>query len=472
MKKQVVIIGGGISGLSTAYYLDQFATEKNLELEIFLIEKTAKLGGCLGTQQTNGCLMEEGAESFITLKTGVLDLVKELKIENELIETNANERQSYIYSKGKLRVLPEGFYLFAPSKIWNFIFSSLLSWPGKLRVLLEYFMPAKKIDGDESIGAFVERRFGKECVVSLAQPMIGGIYGANIYNLSLNSTFPNLAEMENKNGGVIRGLMKKRRSEEAEATASGPRYSLFLSFKKGMGSLILALNEALRLKIKNINRHVAKIDRIDQKYHLKFKSGESLQADCVCLATSANDSAILTSNIDTNLSHSLSEIAYESSVTINFLFSLSSCKKPSGFGFVVPRSENSPILGCTFSSNKFEDRSSPETFLIRCFIATAENDALLSYSDAQLSNLALTEIHRMTEFQGTPILSYVKKYKKVLPQYCVGHKKRVEQIRENIGKTKNLYVTGNYFDGTGVPDCVSQAKQTASIMIHDLLNSK
>src|SRR5436190_5747510 len=259
--QRVVIIGGGISGLAAAYRLLELNSNSDQNLKLTLLESSSRLGGVLKTTERDGFLIEAGADSFISEKPEAVALAKRLGIDSRLIETNEQHRRSFIVRGGKLYAVPEGFQLLAPSRFWPFVTTGIFSWPGKARMALDLFLPRRtSVNGsdDESLAQFVRRRLGREALERMAQPMIGGIYTADPEQLSLRATMPRFLEMERAHGSIIRALRKQARppgdeGTDIDAAASGARYSLFLSFDRGMQ----LLTDKLEQKIREFNTEVA-----------------------------------------------------------------------------------------------------------------------------------------------------------------------------------------------------------------------
>src|SRR5256714_8705273 len=232
--RRIVVIGGGISGLAAAYQLTKQRASHGSALEVLLLEAGARVGGTVRTVKRAGFLLEAGPDSFISEKPEALELAKEIGLESRLIETNEEHRRSFIVRGGRLRAVPEGFQLLAPSRFWPFVTTDIFSWPGKARMALDLLLPRRQTNGadDESLAQFVRRRFGREALERMAQPMVGGIYTADPELLSLRATMPRFLEMEREHRSLIRAMWKTRRRLNAAEMrgTSGARYSLFLSF--------------------------------------------------------------------------------------------------------------------------------------------------------------------------------------------------------------------------------------------------
>src|ERR1041384_5518 len=223
---RIVVVGGGITGLAAAHRVQ----ELNPSVKLTLIEASDRLGGTIQTEYRDGFLLERGPASFISEKPEELALAKRLGLESQVITTNETFRRSFIVRNGRLRAVPEGFQLLAPSRIWPFITSDIFSVAGKARMAADLFLPRKSTNGDESLASFVRRRLGEEALARMAQPMVGGIYTADPETLSLRATLPRFLDMEQKHRSLILAMLKQSR----QRGTSGARYSLFLSFERGM----------------------------------------------------------------------------------------------------------------------------------------------------------------------------------------------------------------------------------------------
>jgi oxygen-dependent protoporphyrinogen oxidase len=245
LMKRIAIIGGGISGLAAAHRLLEISTTNRQPLHVTLFEASSRLGGTIQTERRDGFLLERGPDSFISEKPEALALARRLGINSRLIQTNEEHRRSFIVRNGRLRAVPEGFQLLAPSRLWPFITSDIFSLPGKLRMSMDLLLPRRSVNGDESLASFVSRRLGREALERMAQPMVGGIYTADPEVLSLRATLPRFLEMEIEHRSLLLGLWRRGRAAKSETGVSGARYSLFLSFDEGMEVLVDALERGI-----------------------------------------------------------------------------------------------------------------------------------------------------------------------------------------------------------------------------------
>src|SRR6185503_6053495 len=325
--KRIVIIGGGISGLAAAHRI----LELNPEAQVTVLEASSRLGGTIQTEHRDGFLLERGPDSFISEKPHALALAKRLGLESQLIQTNEEYRRSFIVRDGRLRAVPEGFQLMAPSRMWPFITSDIFTLAGKARMAADLLLPRKRINGttDESLASFVRRRLGEEALARMAQPMVGGIYTADPETLSLRATLPRFLEMEQKHRSLILAMLRQGRAQKIGT--SGARYSLFLSFDRGMQALIDAVTRINADFL--LNTRVQRLS-FNQGWTVITDKDEQLKADAVCLAVPASIAASLVQDVDTRLADKLRAIRYASTATINFGYRRTAIKHPlNGFGF-------------------------------------------------------------------------------------------------------------------------------------------
>ena len=465
--KKVLIIGGGISGLATAYRLSELAQQVSFPLEITLLEAKPRLGGVIETRSQKGFLLEGGPDSFISEKPAALELSRRLGIAQEVNGTNEKFRRSFIYKSGKLVQVPEGFYLIAPSQIQAFIQTPLLGLATKLRMGCELFIPKRPGGGDESVGSFVRRRFGETTLREVAQPMIGGIYTADPERLSLEATLPQFLEMERHYGSVIRGLFarKKLGKKNASRTASGPRYSLFLSYKEGMETLTRKIVSKLPEVRFRVSASAAKIKR-SAGWEVVTQQDERLNADAVCIALPAQQAARLLAEPTPSLSRDLAAIPYESVATVNLAYRRQDIPHSlGGFGFVVPAFTQRKIVACSFSSVKFPGRAPEGMVLLRTFVGGALHREVYALEDEAMVRTVIKELRHYLGVEVPPVFTALSRYHESMPQYQVGHLSHVASIRSKLAVFPGLYLAGNAYNGIGVPDCIKSAEFAADAIM-------
>lgn len=454
--RRVVIIGGGISGLAAAHRL----IELNPSLDLTLIEASARLGGTVRTDEREGFLLERGPDSFITEKPEAVALAKRLGLEAQLIGTNSNHRRSFIVRKGRLRPVPEGFQLLAPSRIWPFLTSDIFSLPGKARMAADLFLPRKSANGiaDESLGSFVRRRLGREALERMAQPMVGGIYTADPETLSLRATLPRFLDFEKEHRSLILAMLRKARAQRG---TSGARYGLFLSFDRGMEVLVEALKEAITGCTVKLNTSVVAIER-ERRWRLKTDKGDTIEADAICLAVPAYLAAQLLSGVNTSLAAQLKQIKYASTATINLAYRRDAIGHPlDGFGFVVPFVEKRSVIACTFSSVKFPGRAPDDHVLLRAFTGGALQPEIFALEESEIVKRVENDLRELLGITGQPLFTEVSKWQNSMPQYEVGHLDRIAVIENSVRELPALALAGNAYRGTGIPDCIRSGETAA-----------
>ena len=456
---RIVVVGGGISGLAAAHRLIEFGHH------VTLIEASARLGGTIQTEHRDGFLLERGPDSFISEKPEALQLAKRLGLESQLIQTNEEFRRSFIVRNGRLRAVPEGFQLLAPSRMWPFITSDIFSVAGKMRMAADLFVPRKSTNGtdDESLASFVRRRLGEEALERMAQPMVGGIYTADPETLSLRATLPRFLDMEREHRSLILAML--RQSHVQKTGTSGARYSLFLSFDRGMQVLV---DELARVKADiRFNTRVDHVTRDNQNWIITTNTGEQLQADAVCLAMPAYVAASLLEKLGGTLAAKLNQIKYASTATINFAYKRADINHPlNGFGFVVPFIEKRSLIACTFSSVKFSGRSPDGQVLLRAFAGGALQPEIFALDETEMAARVEADLRELLGITAKPLFTEVAKWERSMPQYEVGHLDRINEIENEVSKLSGLTLAGNAYRGAGIPDCIHSGQAAAESITH------
>ncbi len=463
--RRVVVVGAGLSGLTAAYVVSARAAAARQAVELVVLEAKDRVGGAIWTERRDGFTIEGGADSFITNKPWALELCRELGLESRLIETDARHRRSFVVRRGRLAPVPEGFVLMAPARLGPLLTSPILSWRGKLRMMLDLILPRGDGIVDESLASFVKRRLGREALDRLVQPLVGGIYTADPNELSLRATLPQFLEMERVYGSVIRGALRQRKRARAEERdASGARYGLFMTLDDGMDLLPRTLESRLPSRALQLNTPVRRISRpdINAPWRVELLDGPALDADAVIVTTEAHVSARLLDGHDPELALLLRSIPYASSAIVNIAFRRDQVAHPlDGFGAVVPALENRSILAVSFLSVKFPRRAPAGTVLMRVFVGGATQPELFERSDDALVELVRGELATLLGARGEPLFAEVARHARAMPQYTLGHLDRVAEIRSRQARHAGLVLAGNAFDGVGIPDCVKAAREAA-----------
>jgi len=455
--KRIAIIGGGISGLSAAYELEQ--RRSSVDLEYVLYEASPVLGGVLCTEHIDGCVVEAGPDSFITEKPWAADLCRELGLSDQLIGSNDADRKTYILIGGRLVVMPDGLMFMVPTKILPTGFSPLFSWKTKLRVTQELFHPPRAAGHDESVAAFVERHYGSEMVDRLAGPLLSGVYGGEAANLSVRAVLPRFAEMERTHGSLGRAMLAARRKMR-----DGPRRTsppLFTSLENGMQHLAETVVSRLTPSSLLTDAPVQAIQ--PEAGGWVVSAGlQSDHFDAVVVALPAAAAAHVLRMANPELAGELASIDYSSSITVGLGYDRSVRQSlPPGFGFLVPRSEGKRLLAATFVHNKFPHRAPEDRALLRCFFAGANAEDVWLLSNNQIVEIVRKELDQIISLRAEPLFARVYKWKSAMAQYGVGHLERLERIERLRQQLPGLALAGNAFRGIGVPDCVRSGREAA-----------
>ncbi|HKS28440.1 MAG TPA: protoporphyrinogen oxidase, partial [Pyrinomonadaceae bacterium] len=475
--KRVVVIGGGISGLAAAHRLvERGRASLPFNLEVLLLERSSHVGGTIRTVRRDGFLLETGPDSFISEKPEALELARRIGLEDRLIQTESAHRRSFIVRGGALRPVPEGFQLLAPSRFWPFLTSDIFSWTGKARMALELLLPRRVHENgsaDESLAEFVRRRFGREALERMAQPMVGGIYTADPEKLSLKATMPRFLEMERKHRSLIWAMWRARRKLSREETqgTSGARYSLFLSLDEGMQLLSDTLAARLPAGVIRLNTSVERIgfDKEKKVWTIYLRGGEEISADAVCVALPAYAAGSLLSEVDAQLASELEAIPYASTATINFGWRREDIPHPlDGFGFVVPFAERRTVLACTFTSVKFRGRAPEGHAVLRAFVGGALQPEMFALDEEAMTKRVLEDLRELLGIEKPPLFSVVEKWPRSMAQYMVGHLERVARIKQRVYALGSLQLAGNAYHGAGLPDCIRGAERAADETIKAL----
>jgi protoporphyrinogen/coproporphyrinogen III oxidase len=474
---RVVIIGGGLSGLTAAHRIHERARTMRRPIDLTVLEAKDRLGGVLWTDRFDGFTLEGGPDSFITNKPWAIDLCQRLGLADQLVETDSNHRRSFVVKSGRLVPVPEGFVLMAPHRLTPILTTPILSWRGKLRFLMDMVIPRRRDDeSEESLAAFVRRRLGREALDRLVQPLVAGIYTADPNDLSLKATLPQFLAMERDHGSLIRAgwhESRRRGGRGIERQASGARYGMFVTLADGMDTLPSALARALPEGTVRTNTAVRRISRNEpvSPWLIDLLDGAPLEADAVIIATEAHAAARFLDSQDPLLALQLRAIPYASSVIVNIAFRRDQISHPlDGFGVVVPAIEGRPILAVSFLSVKFPNRAPAGSVLLRVFIGGATHPEQFDLDDQSITDLVRSELGGLIGASGEPLFTQVGRHPRSMPQYNLGHLERVANIRRHLAKYSRLYLAGVAYDGVGIPDCIHAAEMTADSLLDALAN--
>ena len=454
----VIIVGGGITGLAAAWYLEKASRQSRTDLSVVLVERENVLGGKISTLNEDSFIVEGGPDGFLTRKPWAFELANELGIADEVVYMQASGAS--LLRHGKLHRIPPGLMGPAPASrkdVWN---ASFLSWRGKLRAMLEPLVGRSKAGKRESLGGFLRRRMGAEFTDTLLEPLTAGIYGSDSYDMSLDALFPMLEEWEQRYGSITRGMREARKA--ARGTDQPP--SAFFSLNGGTHRLVESVANGLERTETVGGRTAVAIDRIGNAaplYRVTLDDERLFEADAVVLATPAQDAGDLVGSFAPGLAGLLGRMQSASAVSVYLAFRRENVAHPlDGSGFLSPRSEQGPVAGCTWMSSKWPGRSPQDYVLLRAFMHT-EVDASTGDSNAKLIDAATEALRPLLGISGLPDRSWVRRWSDGLPQYKVDHTEWLESVDRELDAHPGLFLCGASYRGVGVPDCIRQGRDAA-----------
>jgi oxygen-dependent protoporphyrinogen oxidase len=445
VRQKALIIGGGISGLSAAYYLSKAG------IRATLLERKRSLGGVIQTSVVQDCVLEEGPDGFLGAKPWAMNLIRELGLADQVIGSNDHSRITYIVKKGKLVRMPEGLMMMVPTKVMPMLETPLLGWGTKIRMGLELLRRAKGPQPDRSVHDFLLDHYGQESIDYLAEPLLAGVYGGDPREMSVASVLARFVDLEARYGSLTRGVLAERNPKAAGA-------SPFLqTLKGGLAQLI----EALRPSADVIHAEAEALQQISDGFRVRV-DGDWLEVDHIVLATPAHDAAQLLADSRPELSQLLAGIPYSTSITLALGYQKATFDHPlNGHGFLVPKKERRYIFGCTWVGNKFNYRVPDDMVVLRCFLGANA----MALSDSAIVEAARSEIHSIMGLETQPIFHNIARWPNSMAQYTVGHEKRIARIEELVAKMPGLHLAGNAYHGIGIPDCVRMGQEAATAII-------
>ncbi|NMD72056.1 protoporphyrinogen oxidase [Bacillus sp. DNRA2] len=465
-KQRVVIIGGGITGLATAYYLQKQAIQQNLPFEVKLIEASHRLGGKMQTVVQNGYVIERGPDSFLERKQSALRLANEVGLSDKLVNNSAG--QSFIFANQRLYPMPGGSIMGIPTEVAPFITTQLFSVTGKMRAAADLIIPRSRQKEDQSLGHFFRRRLGDEVLENLIEPLLSGIYAGDIDQLSLQSTFPQFYQVEQKYRSLILGMRKSTPTKPKSSTDTEAKKGQFITVATGLQSFVEAIEAKLLPQSVIKGYRVESVRKVGEEYEVELNSRERIIADSVVVAVPHYVAASIFSQY--KYFSVFKEVPATSVATVALAFSKSAIKKDiDGTGFVVSRNSDSSITACTWTHKKWPHSTPEGKVLLRCYVGRPGHETIVDLSDDQIINIVLDDLNKTMAITEKPELSVVTRWKDSMPQYTVGHQKRLEYVTNQVAKDMpGVYLAGSSYRGIGVPDCIDQAEATVEKVLNFL----
>jgi oxygen-dependent protoporphyrinogen oxidase len=463
---RIVVLGAGISGLATAYALENLARQHEVDADIVVLEKLERSGGKILSVKSHGYLCEWGPNGFLDSKPMTLELCRQLKIEDRLLRSNDNARKRFIFADGTLHRLPEGAASFFKSK--------LISWPGKLRLAGELLIPPKLDDEDETLANFARRRLGAQALERLIGPMVSGIFAGDPETMSLRSCFPRIHELEREYGGLLKAMVKLGREKRAErkagkqvASAAGPG-GILTSFSAGIQELTDALSAALTHGVRT-GCGVTRIEAKSGGFLLHLEDSAVVEAEYVVSAAPAHALAGMLREQQPAAATLLEQIPYAPMNVVCFGYQRDKIKRDlAGFGYLNAKGENCRTLGTLWDSSIFPNRAPEGQVLLRSMFGGATNPRSIELSEEEVKRQTMADLRSIMGIDAEPDLVEIFRHKRAIPQYVPGHAQRLAALEQQLQQLPGLYITGNAFSGVGINDCVNAANQVARKVISAL----
>ena len=452
---RVAVLGAGIAGLTVAHALRREASRGGASLDLEVFEAGPRAGGRIQTTDSGGFLIEWAADAFQTGSGPARTLVTELGLDRERIEASAGAARRYIFSKGRLHLVPS-----APAAALGF---SALTPAGRLRLVAEPLL-AGRMSREESVHAFAARHVGEEAARVLVGAFVRGVYAGDPKKLSVDAAFPRMREMERKHRSLAIAMAKERRG-------SGRKTKALWTLTRGMGSLMERLAQSLGTSLK-LGMPALRLSRAPEyaaptPFTVRFASGESRGFDSIVIATPAPDAAALLRDLDIEAANAVREIPCAGVAVVALGFRDEAFRsRPDGYGFLVAPGEDLPILGALFESNLFPGRAPKGFVLVRAILGGVDRPDLVTLPDAQLIGLACQALDRAIGLKGGPERTWVRRQENAIPQYTLGHRERVAAVMKRLGSFPGLYLAGNAYRGVSVGSIVEDADRVAGWLLH------
>lgn len=449
---RTLIIGGGITGLAAAYETVRLGGRP------VLIEQQQRLGGVIQTERVDGCVLEQGPDSFLSAKPAAAELIRELGMGGEIIASKDDERVTYVVRKGRLVPLPDGLMMMVPTRIMPVAMSPLLSWATKIRMGLEYFHQPPKERRERTVGEFIREHYGQETVDYLAEPLLSGVYGGDVERLSVDSVLARFVEIEAKHGSLTKGVLAGRKAAAGREKAA----PLFQTMRGGLGQLTEELERRIRPGCEVVHQRVEAVERAADGCWRVRAGGEWIEGGSVIFACPAWAAGALLRGVQAQMAALLEAIEYSSSMTVALVYRKDQIPAlPPGFGFLAPARERGVLVACTFTGAKFPNRVPDKHAVLRCFLGGAGNEAILDTADGDIQSAIQDELERLLGWRRAPDHVRITRWKRAMAQYTVGHESRMRLIEDIRLTLPGLHLAGNAYSGIGIPDCIRTGRAAA-----------
>lgn len=464
MSKKVAIIGAGITGLASAYYFKHY----NPDIDVTIFEASGRSGGKIQTYRKDGYTIELGPESYLGRKTIMTDIAKDLGLEQDLITNETG--QSYIFAKNKLYPIPGGSIMGIPTDIKPFLKTRLISPIGKLRASLDLIKPPIQMEDDISVGNFFRQRLGNEILENLIEPLMGGIYGTDIDQLSLMSTFPSFKEKEEAYGSLIKGMQheKAERVKQRQLYPGAPK-GQFKQFRHGLSSFIEALAKDVQNKGVHIRYHSSVTDIHLNKHDYEVVTDNTNESFDALLVTTPHQTFMKWFSHDEAFKY-FNHMDSTSVATVVFAFDEKDIENTyDGTGFVIARTSETDITACTWTSKKWPFTTPKGKVLIRAYVGKPGDTVVEDHTDEEIATIARRDLNKMMTFKGDPEFTIVNRLPKSMPQYHVGHINQIRNIQQHVKNSySGLRITGAPFEAVGLPDCIQQGKNAVEELLDEI----
>ncbi|MCQ6276999.1 protoporphyrinogen oxidase [Bacillus sp. V3B] len=453
--KTVLVIGGGVTGLSAMCELQKWKKENQSDVRLILTEASSELGGKICTVKDAGFIMEAGADSIVARKANHMSFIRELGLEQEVVY-NATGR-SFLFTEGELKPIPADSVFGIPTSIESLAKSTLVSAKGKVEALQDFYTKNESFTKNDSIGTFLESFFGKELVEKQIAPVLSGVYSGELSNLTIASTLPYLLDYKEEYGSIIKGFSVNKEKFQIGGEKK------FLAFKNGLGTLIDRFEQELEDVEIVKNAVVTKIEKVNSSYHVSFKNHEVIEVDHVVL--SIPDTAAIKLLHNQEIRKEFDRLKNSSMISVYVGFNVPDHVLPlDGTGFIKADSDEITCNACTWTSRKWKHTSHTGNLLVRLFYKSSHQafSTLKEMSEEELLQVALADLNKSLGINAKPVASVVTDWSDCMPNYLITHPQTVEALESKMDELyPGILLAGCSYYGVGIPDCIENGERVA-----------